>query len=100
MIYMKMKHKIEIRWAYFYNYQSYYKLHNFIGECVYFPQCLVDNVRSLINFVYSEDGIKLKEIITSGDEETRLFGFELYKVIGPYIPNAMKEIIYYAFLWS
>lgn len=100
MIYMKMKHKIGIKWAYFNNYENYYKLHNFEGEFVCFPQFLVDNVRSLINFVYSEDGIKLKEIITSEDEETRLFGFELYKVIGPYIPNAAKEIIYHAFLWS
>lgn len=67
---------------------------------MYFPQCLVDNIRLLINFVYSEDGIKLKEIITSPDEEIRLFGYELYKVMGPYIPNVEKEIIYYAFLWS
>lgn len=100
MIYMKTKHKIGIKWAYFDNYENYYKLHNFNGESVWFPQFLVDNVRSLIDFVYSEDGIKLKEIIISPDEETRLFGYELYKVMGPYIPDAAKEIIYHAFLWS
>lgn len=97
---MKTKHKIGIKWAYFNNYENYYKLHNFEGESICFSQYLLEKVRSLIEFVYSEDGIKLKEIITSPDEETRLFGYELYKVIGPEITLDQEEIIYYAFLWS
>lgn len=86
---------------YYDNGKRWFKL---FGPGTYDAYCFYEQdlewVRNLITFIYSTDGQKLKDIITSPDYETQQFGFQILNSFGFEKDKSYEELIYYAFLWS
>lgn len=66
----------------------------------YFNEQDLEWIKNLITFIYSADGQKLKDIITSPDYEMRQFGFQILNSFGLEKIKGYEEFIYLAFLWS